>query len=289
MKVAAGDGIAAAVRGTMCTAWLEELFGVKKPIIALLHLQALPGDPAYGGDLAFVVRRARDDLCALQEGGVDGVLFANEFSMPFQLPVDAITVGAMGYIVGALRSETKTPFGINVCLNPLASLDLAAATGAAFIRSTFTGAYTGELGLYSHDAAAIMRRRKYLGAGDVRLLFKVNPEGDSWLVDRDIQGVTRSIIAQCTPDALCVSGSSAGSETSTDLLTAVKSAAGQIPVFCNTGFTLQTAGEKLSIADAACVGTAFKTSGGMEGTVDVERVAAIMDAVKAIRLGLADK
>jgi membrane complex biogenesis BtpA family protein len=264
--------------------WHEEVFSVKKPIIALLHLQALPGDPGYGGDLAAIIGRARNDLHALQEGGVDGILFANEFSMPFQLQADAVTIGAMGYIIGILRSEIKIPFGINVCLNPLASLDLAVATGAGFIRSTFTGAYTGETGLYSHDAATILRRRKYLDAEGVRLLFKVNPEGDSWLVDRDIHAVARSIIVQCAPDGLCVSGSSAGSETSTDLLTAVKSVAGQIPVFCNTGFTLETAAEKLAVADAACVGTAFKTSGGTEGTVDVERVAAIMNAVKIIRL-----
>jgi membrane complex biogenesis BtpA family protein len=264
--------------------WLEDVFGVKKPIVALLHLQALPGDPGYGGNLTAVIDRARDDLRALQEGGVDGVLFANEFSTPFQLQADAVTIGAIAYIVGTLRSEIKIPFGINVCLNPLASLDLAVATGAGFIRSTFTGAYTGEMGLYSHDAAAIMRRRKYLNAGGVRLLFKVNPEGDSWLVDRDIRAVAHAIIALCAPDGLCVSGSSAGSETSTDLLAMVKSAAGQVPVFCNTGFTLETAAEKLAIADAACVGTAFKTSGGAEGTVDVNRVAAIMNAVKIIRL-----
>jgi membrane complex biogenesis BtpA family protein len=234
-----------------------------------------------------VVRRARDDLRALQEGGVDGILLANEFSAPFQLQADAVTIGAMGYIAGSLRQEIRLPFGINVCMNPLASLDLAAATGAAFIRSTFTGAYTGEMGLYSYDAGAILRRRKYLGVTRVRLLFKVNPEGDSWLVDRDIRGVTRSIIALCAPDGLCVSGSSAGSETSTSVLAAVKSAAGQVPVLCNTGFTLQTAAEKLAIADAACVGTAFKTSAGPEGRVDAGRVAAIMDAVKAVRRNIA--
>jgi membrane complex biogenesis BtpA family protein len=267
--------------------WLEEVFGVQKPVIALLHLQALPGDPGYCGDLAAVLNRAREDLHALQEGGVDGILIANEFSTPFQLQADAVTVGAMGYITGALRSEIKIPFGINICLNPLASLDLAAATGAGFIRSTFTGAYTGEMGLYSHDAAAVLRRRKYLDAEGIRLLFKVNPEGDSYLVERDIRAVTTSIVALCAPDGLCVSGSSAGFETSTDLLGAVKSAAGQTPVFCNTGFTLQTAAEKLAVADAACVGTAFKTGSGPEGKVDAGRVAAIMGEVKSIRLRLA--
>ena len=27
--------------------WTDELFGVKKPIIAMCHLQPLPGDPYY--------------------------------------------------------------------------------------------------------------------------------------------------------------------------------------------------------------------------------------------------
>ena len=27
--------------------WLDDVFGVKKPVIAMLHLMALPGDPGY--------------------------------------------------------------------------------------------------------------------------------------------------------------------------------------------------------------------------------------------------
>ena len=47
----------------------------------------------------------------------------------------------MGYLVGRLKEHIRVPFGVNVVLNPLASLELAAATGAYFIRSAFTGAY----------------------------------------------------------------------------------------------------------------------------------------------------
>lgn len=66
--------------------WTEEMFGVKKPIIAMLHLDALPGDPWFksGGDMDAVVEHARADLHALQEGGVDGIIFSNEFSLPYQ-------------------------------------------------------------------------------------------------------------------------------------------------------------------------------------------------------------
>ena len=63
--------------------WTQELFHVEKPIIALLHLRALPGDPLFGdGDtMESVIEKAREELHALQDGGVDGILIANEFSL----------------------------------------------------------------------------------------------------------------------------------------------------------------------------------------------------------------
>ncbi len=266
--------------------WTDELFGVKKPVIALLHLRALPGDPYFCGDLESVVTQARKDLIALQDGGVDGVLIANEFSMPYQPKADYITVGAMGYIVGKIRDDIRIPFGVNIVMNALASLELAAATGGMFIRSAFTGSYMGENGLTTTDVAATIRRKKALGLNDLKLLYKVNPESEAYLVSRDIKEITQSIIFNCAPDGLCVSGASAGRETNSDIIAEVKSVAGDIPVFCNTGFNAKTAREKFAIADAACVGTAFKLAGKFENNVDPARVSEIMDVVKQIRAGL---
>ena len=67
------------------SSWTEELFGVKKPIIAMCHLQPLPGDPYYDeeGGLEKVVEAARKDVIALQNGGVDGIMFSNEYSLPY--------------------------------------------------------------------------------------------------------------------------------------------------------------------------------------------------------------
>ena len=118
-------------------AWTKDMFGVEKPIIALLHLRALPGDPLYAGDVEQVFRQAREDLIALQDGGVDGVLIANEFSLPYQPQAEPVTVGAMGYLVGRLKENIRVPFGVNVVLNPMASLELAASTGAHFIYISF--------------------------------------------------------------------------------------------------------------------------------------------------------
>lgn len=76
--------------------WTQEMFGVEKPIIALLHLDALPGDPGYCGSMDTVLEHARQDLVALQNGGVDGILFANEFSLPYQPVADVAVISAMG-------------------------------------------------------------------------------------------------------------------------------------------------------------------------------------------------
>ena len=61
----------------MKTYWTEEIFGTKKPIIAMCHLSALPGDPYYDKEkgMQYVLDWARKDLNALQNGGVDGVMF----------------------------------------------------------------------------------------------------------------------------------------------------------------------------------------------------------------------
>lgn len=263
--------------------WTKEMFGVEKPIIALLHLRALPGDPLYGGDMEDVYRQALEDLNGLQDGGVDGILIANEFSLPYQVKADPVTIGAMGYLVGRLKESIRIPFGVNVVLNPMASLELAASTGASFIRSAFTGAYMGENGVVNTDVAAVIRRKKALGLDHLKLLYKVNPESDAYLVERDIRVITKSILFHCTPDGLCVSGASAGSETSTDAIALVRSVAGDTPVFCNTGCNAQTAAEKLSSSDGACVGTTFKKDGKFENNVDPERVVKFMEVVKAFR------
>ena len=53
--------------------WLKEVIGKEKCVISMLHLQAMPGDPGYDKEkgMKWVVEKAKEDLDALQEGGVD--------------------------------------------------------------------------------------------------------------------------------------------------------------------------------------------------------------------------
>ena len=264
--------------------WLNKTFGVDKPIIAMCHLQALPGDPSYDpvGGMAKVVEMARTDLSALQDGGVDAVMFSNEFSLPYLTRVRPETTAAMGRVIGELMRFIEVPFGVNVLWDPLASIDLAAATGALFIREIMSGVYASDFGLWNTNVGETIRHKGRL-APDLRMLFNIVPEAASYLGSRSVDDVARSTVFNNRPDALCVSGLTAGSETDTRVLSSVKKAVPDTVVFCNTGCRIDNVERQLSVSDGAVVGSTFKVDGKFENPVDPARVKAFMDKVKLLR------
>lgn len=265
--------------------WLKEVIGTEKAIIAMCHLQALPGDPYYdpAKGMEWVVKKAREDLHALQDGGVDAVMFSNEFSLPYLTDVRRETVAAMGRVIGELKLDLRIPFGVNVLWDPAASLDLAMATDALFVREIFTGVYASDYGLWNTHCGDVIRHQRAIGASHVKLLFNIVPEAASYLASRDICQIAKSTVFNCRPDALCVSGLTAGEETSSQVLNEVKAIVPETVVLANTGCRPETIEKQLSIADGAVVGTTFKKDGRFENSVDGERVKRFMDQVKAFR------
>jgi membrane complex biogenesis BtpA family protein len=265
--------------------WLEDVFGVHKPIIAMCHINALPGDPHYDAGLGMedVIRWARRDLQALQNGGVDAVMFSNEFSMPYLTRVETVTVAGLARVIGELMQEIRVPFGVNVLWDPAASLDLAVVTGAQFVREIFSGVYASDFGLWNPNCGEIVRHQHAVGANRVKLLFNIVPEAAQYLGNRDVADIARSTVFNHRPDGLCVSGLVAGSQTDTSVLKRVKEVAADTPVFANTGVRIENAAEQLGIADGAVVGTTFKQDGKFENHVDETRVKQFMDRVKSLR------
>jgi membrane complex biogenesis BtpA family protein len=265
--------------------WLVDTFGTRKPVIAMLHLSALPGDPGFdtAGGIAAVADRARAELDALQSGGVDAVMISNEFSLPYLTKTEPITAISMARVIGSLQSEIRVPFGVNVLWDGRASIDLALATGAAFVREIFTGVYASDFGLWNTNVGEVARHRHRVGADNVKLLFNIVPESASALGNRDLTSVTATTVFTARPDALCVSGITAGAPTDTQALGLAKAGAGDTPVFVNTGVRDTNIHEQLAIADGAVVGTYFKKDGVFENAVDRHRVERLMALVRECR------
>jgi len=235
--------------------WIQDVFGTKKPIVAMCHLQAMPGDPYFDSKKGMkdVLVKARQDLLALQKGGVDAVMFSNEFSLPYLTKVRTETVACMARIIGELKSEIEIPFGVNCLWDPTASLDLAVATDAKFVREIFTGVYASDFGLWNTNCGEVVRHQREIGAENVRLLFNIVPEAAQYLTDRTIESIAKTTVFNCRPDVLCVSGATAGSATNPETLQRAKSAVPETPVFANTGCRVNTIESILKVADGAVV------------------------------------
>ncbi|EOS61218.1 MULTISPECIES: BtpA/SgcQ family protein [unclassified Anaerotruncus] len=274
--------------------WTEEMFKVKKPIIAMLHLDPLPGDPRYryGDCMETVAAHAREDLRALQEGGVDGVLFSNEFSLPYQRHMSFVTPAAMARVIGELKSELAVPYGVDCISDGAATLELAAAVDAKFVRGTFCGVYVGDGGLYDNDFSALLRRKAALHLDELKMLYFINPESDRNLDTRPLADIASSTIFKAHPDGLCISASAAGQDVDEELMAAVKKKNPEVVVLCNTGCRPDTIAHKLSVSDAAVVGTTFKEDGKLENEklqnvrVKADRVKAFMEVVYKVRAAL---
>jgi membrane complex biogenesis BtpA family protein len=263
----------------------QAVFGPIKPIVGMMHLSALPGTPLYDANsgLEAIVSVAAKDLAALQAAGFDAVMFGNENDRPYELEVDAASTAAMAYIIGRLKQHITVPFGVNVLWDPLATVALAAATGAAFAREIMTGVYASDMGFWTPDAAKALRYRDRLGRRDLLVLYNISAEFAFSLDRRSLPDRARSAAFSSIPDALLVSGAMTGEAAAISDLEAVKRAVPSLPVLANTGVKHETVADVLKVADGCIVGSALKVDGHTWNPVDPERAAEFMRLVREAR------
>lgn len=265
--------------------FLAGLFGTERPIIGLVHLRALPGDPFYPTDCAIsdIIDAAETDLLALQDGGIDGVLFTNEFSVPYEKHVSPVAVGSMCTVVGALLDEIKVPFGCEAIYDGDATMDVCAATGAQFTRCVFTDAWVGDLGVVNRDVAATLRHKRALRLDSLGLFYFVTSEGESNLGGRSTEQLIDSLAFDCRPDAFVVGGSAPGRAPDLAQLSHYSQLARDIPVICGTGCNAENVSSVLSAAHGSFVGTSLKHDGRINEPIDKNRVKRLMDLARATR------
>lgn len=263
----------------------RRVFGDGKPVVAMVHLAALPGSPLHvaAAGLDAIVEGARKDLRALQAAGFDAVMFGNENDRPYEFAVDTASTATMAYVIGRLREEMTVPFGTNVLWDPMSSIALAAATGASFVREIFTGTYASDMGPWTPDAGKAVRYRDRLGRADLALLYNVSAEFAYSLDQRPLADRARSAVFSSVPDAVLVSGAITGEAARMEDLEAVKKALPDTPVLANTGVKHATVADVLKVADGCIVGSSLKVDGDTWKPVDADRAAEFMRLVREAR------
>lgn len=264
------------------TSKFERVFGVAKPVIGMVHFGAMPGTPRFDPEVDLLAA-AHADLIALQNAGFDAVMFGNENDRPYEFNVDAASTAKMAALIGQLKSEISVPFGVNVLWDPMSTVALGAATGAAFVREIFTGTYASDMGFWAPDAGRAMRYRDRLGRSDMAMLYNVSAEFACSLDQRSLPDRARSAVFSSIPDAVLVSGQITGEAAALSDLEAVKSVLESTPVMANTGVNHDTVKDVLNVADGCIVGSSLKVGGDTWKPVDPDRAADFMDRARKAR------
>jgi membrane complex biogenesis BtpA family protein len=263
---------------------LSKIFSQPKPIIGMVHLPASPGQPQAkpSPDLKSAIASIAADVKALQDGGIDGLLFCNESDLPYTTKLDS-EVGAWNtFLVGAVYDQIRIPYGVNLLWDPIASIEAAAACGATFVREVMCGSFISEMGLLTPDPAIIARTRTRLKAEHIALFTNIVPEFASAMENRTV--AERAKGAEYFGfDAILISGPVAGIAFSETDLLAAKETVRSTPVFANTGVNAQTIAKTLQIADGVISGSAMKIDGKTFNPVDPKRVIELVSAANKSR------
>ncbi len=260
------------------------MFNTNKPVIGMVHLHAMPTDPKYDPEAGVegVIESAKKDIEALQEGGVDGLLFCNEFSIPYTKKISAITVATYASVVGQLKNIIKVPFGITCASSAKCTYDIAVAVGANFVRTHIHGATAGVYGINDCDPGDIERHRCYVGAKNIPVLTAVIPEGTRQIAERTLKEVTKTLMFNIAPDGLLIYSTNPGAAIDVDQIKQVKEVT-DAPVLASNGVKPETVAEILKYADGCIVGTGVKYDGNFYNQVDKEKVVKLMENAKKFR------
>ena len=261
----------------------QEMFGARKPIIAMAHLLPTPGTPLYdreGGPDA-IVDAVKRDVAALCAAGVDAIMFCNEGDRPYQLHAEFQGVAMLARVVAEVAPRDR-PFGVDFLWDAKAAMAVAVATGAQFIREVLSGVYESDMGLWQPDAGELLRYRRSLEAPEVAVLVNITPEFASRLGSRSVAQVAESVVVSSLADAILISGARQGVTPALETVREAKAAVGEaIPVFVNTGAKNSNVRELLSVADGVIVGSDLKVDGDTWNPVDPERAAAFVKQARA--------
>ncbi len=260
----------------------KEIFGVEKPVIAMVHFPANPGSPLYDDDggMEKIFEVVSNDLWALQDNGVDAVMFCNEGDRPYNIEPGVETVASMARVIGQLIPSIKIPFGVDMLWGPKQALALGKAVGAKFVRNIFTGVYDSDMGLWNTNVGQTSRYRKLIDADNIKLFFNINAEFASPIGRRPLDKVAKSAVFSSLADAVLVSGPMTGETGTISDIELVKNAVPDTPVLANTGVRESNVRDILSVGDGCIVGTALKKDGYTWNPVDPERVKRFMAAAR---------
>jgi hypothetical protein len=261
---------------------IDSLFGVRRALIGVVHLRALPGTPAGKLDTRAITAIAVQEVRQYEEAGFHGVMIENTHDRPYlKAGVGPEITAAMAVIGAEVRRATALPLGVQVLAGAnTSSLAVALACGASFVRvEGFVFAHVADEGLIEASAGALLRYRRAIGADHIRVFADVKKKHSAHALTADIDIAETAKAAEFfLVDGVIVTGVATGQPAEPDEVNSVGRAV-SVPTIVGSGITSENL-PHYAAADAFIVGSSIKKDGIWSNPIDPDRARALVRAFR---------
>ncbi len=263
----------------------SKIFPFGKPIIAMIHVQALPGTPRHQFSVDKIVEKALTEARLYKEAGVGAIMMENMHDIPYlKREVGHEVSTAMSVVAYEVKKETQLPCGLQILAGAnKAALAAAHTAGLDFIRAEgFVFAHVADEGMMDSDAGKLLRYRKMIGAEDIAIFSDIKKKHSAHSITADTDIVETAKAAEFfLSDGVIITGAATGEAAAVNQIMDVKSNT-KLPVLIGSGINIENVNDYLPISDGLIVGSHFKENNYWAGEVDVEKVKRFMGKANEI-------
>ena len=256
----------------------------KKFIIGVIYLPPCLGYSKHQS-ISSMIDSVQVDLHILEKCGVDGALLENENDHPYLIKATPEVISSFSVVAHETVKSCENrdiSIGVEFLINdPVASLSIAKASGASFIRTDYfvdrmyREEFGGEMEI---DPASLMEYRQNIKAKSIKVFTDIQVKYARMLENKTLTQSAKEA-EDARSDGVIVSGDLTGIAPTQENLLDVKQGIQKIPVIVGSGLSAENAKKLFIHADGAIVGTSIMNNGRMS----YEKVARLMDVVREIR------
>lgn len=252
----------------------------KNIVIGAIHLPPLLGYPKFPGFDA-ALKNALSDLEAFEKGGVDGIIFENNYDIPHKIFVDTPIISSMTFLGEKLRKVTRLPMGISVLWNDYrAALSIAKTLNLQFIRiPVFVDKVQTNYGMVEGEPKKVIEFRKSIGSENVALFTDIHVKHAKRLSKYTLVN-SAELAIQNKSDALIITGKWTGDAPNTEEIKTLRKGIGVFPILVGSGMDESNVKTLFRFANGAIVSTSLKRGTKKSGEVNVKTYQARIDVGK---------
>jgi len=262
----------------------KSIFKKDKPIIGMIHVQALPGTPKHKLETAQIIDLALEEARIYKKAGIDSIAIENMHDVPYlKNGVGHEVSSLMTLMAYLIKKETGLPIGLQILAGAnKEALAVAKSANIDFIRAEgFVFAHTADEGIIEAQAGELLRYRKQIGADHIAVFTDIKKKHSSHAITQDVSLLDTAKAARFfLSDGVIVTGNHTGSSASIEELSVLKNEL-DFPVIVGSGVTQDNVADYLPISDALIIGSYFKEKGYWENDLSYERIANFMSFVNA--------